>query len=124
MAWYFVLILPGVIFILLNNAFVNIKNIILFLIFVYYIAIFIASKFMSKRNPLIKEFNEYFISNKNSLVYRKLVILLPMLLLLFIPLILFSFLDFASNSLFLGLYMLLYCIFFTFVTTTKFNFEK
>ncbi|TPR19102.1 hypothetical protein [Apilactobacillus timberlakei] len=119
-----VLILPGVIFILINNVFVNIKNFILFLIIAYYITIIIGSKLMSKRNSLINEFYEYFINNKNSLSYRKIIIILPMMFLPFLPMILLFFVNFDMNSLFLGLYMLLYCILFTFITTTKFNFEK
>ncbi|TPR13109.1 hypothetical protein [Apilactobacillus timberlakei] len=119
-----VLILPGVIFILINNVFVNIKNFILFLIIAYYITIIIGSKLMSKRNSLINEFYEYFINNKNSLSYRKIIIILPMMFLPFLPMILLFFVNFDINNLFLGLYMLLYCILLTFINTTKFDFEK
>lgn len=79
---------------------------------------------MSKYNLLIKEFYDYFFINKNSLTYRKSIIFLPMLFLIFLPIILLFFLDFVSESWFIETYMFLYFILLTFVTTTKFNFEK
>ncbi|GAA6237339.1 hypothetical protein AM1H77_08660 [Apilactobacillus micheneri] len=118
------IVLPGFIFISINNIIFNSNIFILCLIFGYYIVICLGSKLMSKYNLLIKEFYDYLFNNKNSLTYRKSIILLPMMFLIFLPIILLFFWDFVSESWFIETYMFLYFILLTFVSTTKFNFEK